>query len=94
MSASITYRVEVFKEGDQYVSLCPELNVSSFGDTEEEAEAALREAVQLFVEQCDEMGTFEEILEEVMASAGDKKMSRTDALHLVFEFYRAKRKKS
>ena len=64
MSASITYRVEVFKEGDQYVSLCPELNVSSFGDTEEEAEAALREAVRLFVEQCDEMGTFEEILEE------------------------------
>ena len=64
MSPSIVYRVEIFKEGDQYVSLCPELNVSSFGDTEDEAEAALREAVQLFVEQCEEMGTLEEVLEE------------------------------
>lgn len=64
MSASITYRVEVFREGDRYVSLCPELNVSSYGDTEEEAELALREAVQLFVEQCEEMGTLREILEE------------------------------
>ncbi len=64
MSASITYRVEVFKEGGRYVSLCPELNVSSYGDTEEEAEAALGEAVQLFVEQCEEMGTLREILEE------------------------------
>ena len=64
MSASITYRVEVFKEEEQYVSLCPELNVSSYGDTEEEAEAALREAVQLFVEQCEEMGALQDVLEE------------------------------
>ena len=64
MSVSITYRVEVFKEEDRYVSLCPELNVSSFGDTEKEAESALREAVELFIEQCEEMGTLEQVLEE------------------------------
>lgn len=64
MSMPIEYRVEVFKEGDQYVGLCPELNVSSFGDSEDEAEASLREAVGLFVEQCREMGTLSEVLEE------------------------------
>ncbi len=64
MSVPIEYRVEVFKEGDQYVGLCPELNVSSFGDAEAEAEASLREAVALFIEQCREMGTLAEVLEE------------------------------
>ena len=64
MSAPIIFRVEVFEEGGQFVGLCPELEVSSFGDTEEEAEAALKEAVRLFVEQCDEMGTLGEVLEE------------------------------
>lgn len=38
-------------------------------------------------------GWVKDILEDVIASAGEKKMSRTDALHLVFEFYRANRKK-
>ncbi len=54
MAVPITFRMEIFKEGDQYVSLCPELNVSSFGDTEKKAESALREAIGLFMEQCDE----------------------------------------
>ncbi len=64
MVPSVLFRMEVFREGDRYVSLCPELNVSSFGDTEAEAEAAIKEAVRLFVEQCDEMGTLAEVLEE------------------------------
>jgi predicted RNase H-like HicB family nuclease len=56
--------MEVFREGRQYVSLCPELNVSSFGETQHEAEEALREAVRLFVEQCEEMGTLADVLTE------------------------------
>ncbi len=64
MTIPLAYRVEIFREGDQCVGLCPELNVSSFGDTEEEAEKALREAVALFIEQCEDMGTLHEVLEE------------------------------
>jgi len=64
MSVPIEYRVEVFEEGDQYVGLCPELNVSSFGDSADEAEASLREAVRLFIEVCKDMGTLQEVLEE------------------------------
>ncbi len=44
--------------------MCPELNVSSFGDTIDEAKASLKEAIETFVEECEIMGTLEEVLEE------------------------------
>jgi predicted RNase H-like HicB family nuclease len=36
------------REGDGYVSLCPELDIASQGDTIEEARNNLREAIELF----------------------------------------------
>ena len=44
----------VEREGDGYVSLCPELDVASQGETVEEALANLKEAVGLFLECADE----------------------------------------
>lgn len=38
------------REGDGYVSLCPELDIASQGDTIEEARENLREALELFFE--------------------------------------------
>jgi len=38
------------REGDGYVSLCPELDIASQGDTIEEARANLIEALELFFE--------------------------------------------
>jgi predicted RNase H-like HicB family nuclease len=38
------------REGDGYVSLCPELDIASQGDTVEEARNNLREALELFFE--------------------------------------------
>ena len=61
---NIVFNSRIFKEGDVYVSLCPELNVSSFGDSVEEAKSSLKEAVGAFVEECEAMGTLEEVLEE------------------------------
>lgn len=60
----IHIRVEVFREADQYVAVCPELNVSSFGDTTREAVRSFREAINLFLEECSRMGTLKQILEE------------------------------
>lgn len=60
----ISVRVEIFKEGDAYVALSPELNVSSFGETVDEAKKSLKEAVGAFIEECESMGTLEEVLEE------------------------------
>ncbi len=61
---NIVVRVEIFKEGDQYIALSPELNVSSFGDTPQEAKASLGEAISLFLEECERMKTLNEVLEE------------------------------
>ncbi|HEY7838870.1 MAG TPA: type II toxin-antitoxin system HicB family antitoxin [Terriglobales bacterium] len=38
------------REGDGFVSLCPELDIASQGDTVEEAHANLREAVAAYFE--------------------------------------------
>ena len=38
------------REGDGYVSLCPELDVASQGDTIEQARENLQEALELFLE--------------------------------------------
>ena len=64
MSIHLVYRSEVFEEEDQYVAVCPELNVSTFGDSVEEARRSLREALDLFVEECEAMGTLRAVLQE------------------------------
>ncbi|HNT36736.1 MAG TPA: type II toxin-antitoxin system HicB family antitoxin [bacterium] len=38
------------REGDGYVSLCPELDIASQGNTVEQARDNLREALELFFE--------------------------------------------
>lgn len=41
------------REGDSYVSLCPELDIASQGNSVEEAKNNLLEALQLFFEVAD-----------------------------------------
>lgn len=48
MTRNLTAIIE--KEGTGYVSLCPELDIASQGDTIEEAKANLKEAIELFFE--------------------------------------------
>jgi predicted RNase H-like HicB family nuclease len=69
---NIIFRIEIFREGDSIVSVCPELNVSSFGDTIQDAKESLSEAIALFLEECERMGTLEDILEECGFSHTDK----------------------
>jgi predicted RNase H-like HicB family nuclease len=44
----------VEREGDGYVSLCPELDIASQGDTVEEARDNLKEALELFFDSASE----------------------------------------
>ena len=60
----VPYTSQLFEEDGQIVAVCPELNVSSFGDTPEGALASLQEAVTLFLEECQRMGTLDMVLEE------------------------------
>lgn len=61
---NISIKIEIFKEGDVYTALSPELNISSFGETIDEVKASIKEAVEAFIEECALMGTLEEVLEE------------------------------
>lgn len=86
---NISVRIEIFKEGDVYVALSPELNVSSFGETVEEAKKSIKEALEAFLEECEKMGTLEDILEEsgfskVNDSWESRKPVKEEALALAF----------
>jgi predicted RNase H-like HicB family nuclease len=48
MQKQLTAFIE--REGEGYVSLCPEFDIASQGDTIEEARDNLREALELFFE--------------------------------------------
>lgn len=64
MLKNIEVRLEIFQEGDVYVAVCPDLDVSSFGDTLEEAKQSVQEALEAFFEECETMGTLTVVLEE------------------------------
>ncbi len=53
------------REGDGYVSLCPEVDIASQGDTIEEARRNLVEAVELFFETASETEVSERLHSEV-----------------------------
>ena len=63
---SIVYQIEESKAGSSFQADCPELVITGFGDTAEEARESLRAQVAWYVEDCDEMG----ILDEVLIEAG------------------------
>jgi len=60
----IKYNVLVFMEGDTYVAYTPQLDLSSCGATPHEARKMLDEAIGLFLEETERMGTLEDILQE------------------------------
>jgi len=61
----------VFKEGRTYVSYCPELDVSSCGNTIDEARKNLKIAVSLFLEEAKNMGTLERAGFKCVRTKGD-----------------------
>lgn len=56
------------REGDGYVSLCPELDIASQGSSVEEARSNLIEAVELFFECADPHEVEERLRNEVFVT--------------------------
>ncbi|OUL33841.1 hypothetical protein BV372_15290 [Nostoc sp. T09] len=56
------------REGDGYVSLCPELDIASQGETIEEARNNLVEALELFFETADPSEIQERLHTEVFVT--------------------------
>jgi len=61
----IEYTVQIWKEGNQFLAHAMPLDVMSSGKTPEEARKALDEAVHLFLVTAADIGTLDEILQEI-----------------------------
>lgn len=62
----VVYRIEESRTGTAYEAECPELVITGFGDTSEEAKNALRRQVADYLEDCDRLG----VLDETLIQAG------------------------
>lgn len=68
----IQFTTRVFKEGRTFVAHALELDISSCGGTKEKALANLKEAVRLFLEEAERMGSLKQILQEAGYSKNGK----------------------
>ena len=79
----INFTAQIWREGKTYVSYCPELDVSSCGNSSEKAKKNLIEAVAAFLEETKKMGTLKEILQESgFAKEGQKKWNAPEWISL------------
>lgn len=60
----IVYLIEESKVGSSFQAVCPELLITAFGDSPEEARIALRQQVAEYLEDCDNLGALDEALIE------------------------------
>jgi predicted RNase H-like HicB family nuclease len=55
---------EIWKEGNMFVSYCPELDISSCGESVKQAKENLVETILINIEETKKMGTFNQFLED------------------------------
>jgi predicted RNase H-like HicB family nuclease len=58
------FTVRILRERDAFVAHVPELDVSTCGDTEEDARHNILDAVEGYLETARELGTLDDILRE------------------------------
>ncbi|WDN88117.1 hypothetical protein BuS5_01085 [Desulfosarcina sp. BuS5] len=55
---------KIWKEGNMYVSYCPELDIASCGEDVYQTKKNLIEAILINIEETKKRGTFEQFIEE------------------------------
>jgi predicted RNase H-like HicB family nuclease len=55
---------ELWKEGNMYVSYCPELDIASCGETTDQAKKNLGEVILINLEEAQKIGTLGNLLQE------------------------------
>jgi predicted RNase H-like HicB family nuclease len=55
---------EIWKEGNMYVSYCPELDMASCGESVEESKKNLKEVISINFEECRKMGALNQLLQD------------------------------
>lgn len=69
----IEFNVQVWKEGNMFVSYVPQLDLASCGKSVDDARKSIREALELFFEETEKMGTLQQVLEEAGFETDQKK---------------------
>jgi len=67
---------ELWKEGNMYVSYCPELDIASCGESVDQAKRNLKEVILINLDEARKLGTLDSLLKD----AGFEEMQ--DVLHL------------
>jgi len=62
----IIYQIEESQDGKVAIAFCPELVMTGFGDSSEEARDALKAEISAYLEDCEELG----VLDDVLIDAG------------------------
>ncbi|MEI7740913.1 MAG: type II toxin-antitoxin system HicB family antitoxin [bacterium] len=62
---SVKLPVTIFKEGNAYVAYSPALDLSTCGNSEEDAKRMWHEIVDIFFEEHIRMGTLEQVLKDL-----------------------------
>jgi predicted RNase H-like HicB family nuclease len=55
---------ELWKEGNMYVSYCPELDIASCGETVDQAKNNLKEVILINLEEAQKLGTLDSLLQD------------------------------
>ena len=55
---------EIWKEGNMYVSYCPELDMASCGESVEESKKNLKEVISINFAECRKMGVLNQLLQD------------------------------
>ncbi|MFI5195685.1 MAG: type II toxin-antitoxin system HicB family antitoxin, partial [Chitinophagales bacterium] len=61
-SIEIQLGVLIFQEGDSYLAYCPALELSTYGDSINDAKEAFEDLITSYAEDCQKMGTLEKDL--------------------------------
>ena len=55
---------ELWKEGNMYVSYCPELDIASCGEDVDQAKKNLKEVIRINLEEARKLGALDDLLQE------------------------------
>jgi predicted RNase H-like HicB family nuclease len=70
-----TLPISIIKEDESFIAYTPALDLSTVGDTFEEAQERFVEAVQIFFEEINEQGTVDEALSDLGWKRHDNKLT-------------------
>ena len=95
MTINLRLPVKITKEKDVFVSACPTLDIASQGCTDVEAKENIKEAIELFITTCIEMGTISQVLRDCVFTKGgdvtENNASDTQEVNVILPYIAAQK---